>query len=86
MKIEVEARVFMTFPQSEQCLICHTRENKPCLLVPLDDTQEEGRERALPLHVDCVLAKVRLMPIEGVHLLYKVLRHDGSDHGSIERV
>ena len=46
-------RIFENFPKESVCKICGTSYNKPCILVPIDFTENGGNCEAIPIHVDC---------------------------------
>lgn len=52
-------RTFEHFPTDKMCKICGTNDDTPCILVPIDDTDEGNICEAVPVHVDC-LAEIRL--------------------------
>ncbi len=47
-------REFKHYPSSDKCLICNTNEDKPCILVGIDGTQEDNIIEAIPVHSDCI--------------------------------
>lgn len=51
-------RTFDHFPKDSTCKICGENDDKPCILVPIDYTQDGNICEAIPTHVDC-LGKIR---------------------------
>jgi len=47
-------RTFYNFPANSKCPICGTSDNKPCVLVPIDRTEQGNLCKAEPVHVDCL--------------------------------
>ena len=47
-------RVFKEFPKEFTCPICKTNDNKECVLVGKEGTQEGHNIEAQPFHLDCI--------------------------------
>jgi hypothetical protein len=47
-------RTFKEFPKNTKCPICRTSDNKECVLVVIDGTQEGFNAQAQPFHLDCI--------------------------------
>lgn len=47
-------RPFEHFPDHAECVVCKTNQDKPCILVPIDGTEDGGNIEATPIHVDCI--------------------------------
>ena len=47
-------REFEHFPKESMCPICGGSEDKPCFLMPIDDTQKDGICEAQPVHTSCM--------------------------------
>lgn len=60
------SRVFQEFPQNEEfqqeCPLCNTHENKPCILIPIEGTQKDHVVECVVAHLDCVLENVWIYP------------------------
>ena len=54
-------RTFPNFNTSTFCPICGTNEDKPCVLIPIDgtDDKEEKICQAMQVHADCVDLRVK---------------------------
>jgi len=48
------SRISKHFPQTEVCPLCGNRENKECVLVPVDGTQKGINWEAAPIHTECL--------------------------------
>ena len=48
-------REFSQFPEQAKCILCGSNTNKPCVLIPIDGTQEDNIEEAIPVHIDCLV-------------------------------
>lgn len=48
-------RTFEQFQATSECPICHSNENKPCILVAIDGTEDGNICEAQPVHVDCLM-------------------------------
>ena len=70
-------RIFEHFPKEIKCLMCGTSEDKPCILIPIDGTDDDNNCEAVPVHVDCA-TKGDLRFNRDVHIFYKfaVIRKD----------
>lgn len=49
----MKPRTFEHFPKDKICLFCGTNENKECILIPIDHTQEGTICEAIPVHWEC---------------------------------
>ena len=49
-------RTFEHFPEHIPCKICGTNEDKECILIPVDGTDDGNICQAIPIHVDCLMA------------------------------
>lgn len=48
-------RLFDHFPQDKTvCPICGANDDKPCFLIPIDGTEDDGICEAQPAHADCL--------------------------------
>ena len=47
-------RTFDHFPKDSICKLCGTNDDKECILVPVQGTEEDGICEAIPVHIDCV--------------------------------
>lgn len=47
-------KIFEKFPETSNCIICKTNENKQCVLIPIYGTQEDNIIQATPVHLDCL--------------------------------
>lgn len=68
------SRTFEHFPDGIECIVCHTSEDKPCVLIAMDGTADGNIEEAKPVHVDCAIAE-RCVESNGSFLMYKKLSH-----------
>lgn len=64
-------RTFEHFPENEVCLMCGTWEDKPCTLIPIDDTGDGRICEAVPVHAECA-ARGDLRYNRKVNVFYKV--------------
>lgn len=49
------SRIFDHFPADNAiCPICKSREDKSCVLLPIDETEEGNICQAAPTHVECL--------------------------------
>jgi len=55
-------RTFEHYPENSKCPICGTSDNKECVLVPIDGTDDEYNSEAIPTHVECILKMARYSP------------------------
>jgi hypothetical protein len=56
-------RTFKGFnPEGKPCPICHTKEDKECVLVPMLETQEGHNYEAIAVHVGCLELVSTLLP------------------------
>lgn len=69
-------RTFEHFPENFKCLLCGTNEDKPCVLVGVNGTQEGNIEQALPVHVDCI----NLRYYRENNIVYQVCVTEESSH------
>ncbi len=47
-------RLFEHFPKEPICVVCGTNEDKPCFLMPIDNTEKGNICEATPIHADCI--------------------------------
>jgi len=47
-------RTFEHFPNKQKCPICKTNEDKTCVLVGIEGTQEGFNVQAQPFHLECL--------------------------------
>ena len=47
-------KVFEHFSEGKECPICQTGEDKPCVLIPLDGTEDGNICEAVIFHKECV--------------------------------
>jgi len=59
-------RTFEHFPQDIICILCRTNDDKPCILIPIDGTEDGWNCEAEPVHVDCMLIGFRYLKEAGV--------------------
>ena len=45
---------FEHFPLEAKCILCDMNTDKPCCLVGIDGTSDDGIEEYIPIHVDCI--------------------------------
>lgn len=55
-------RIFEHFNTSTKCPICGTNEDKPCTLIGIEGTEEDGNIEALQVHVHCLDIRVKRYP------------------------
>jgi len=48
------SRTFEHFPDTAVCPICATNADGPCVLIPIDGTQDGDCREAKPVHAECV--------------------------------
>lgn len=68
------SRIFPEFPQSKDfetrnatlCPYCNTDDNKPCVLIPIYGTENEGNVQAIVVHHDCLLENLMLLRPNGI--------------------
>jgi len=65
-------RIFEHFPEDIKCVICKTSEDKPCILVAIDGTEDGHNVEANPIHVDCALP-TNMRKMEKSWLIYSRL-------------
>ena len=49
-------RTFKEFPSEQKCILCGTTENKECVLIPIDNTDDGNVCEAKPIHVKCLIS------------------------------
>ena len=47
------SRSFDHFPETDECPICRSSNDAPCVLVPIPGTEDGGNVEARPVHVKC---------------------------------
>ena len=47
-------RTFDHFPENAVCPVCGTSEDKKCVLIAIQGTQEGNISEAAPVHADCI--------------------------------
>jgi len=47
-------REFEHFNDTDRCPICKTGDDKPCILVPIDGTNDGNICQGIAVHVDCI--------------------------------
>lgn len=47
-------RTFKGFPENTNCVICNTNDNKECILIAIDGTDEGNISQATPVHTSCL--------------------------------
>jgi hypothetical protein len=59
-KQRTKMNLFEHFPQDgkTRCPICGTADDKPCFLLPIDGTGNDGLCEAAPTHADCIRKKL----------------------------
>jgi hypothetical protein len=68
-------RTFDHFPPEATCPICGDSMDGACFLVPVDGTEDDGNEEAVPTHVACLKKTVGLWRVHrGVGILYARVR------------
>jgi hypothetical protein len=50
-------RIFPKFNTIDNCPICNTNEDKPCVLIPIEGTEDGYNVEAKPVHCDCIKDK-----------------------------
>lgn len=58
-------KTFPNFPEDTVCRVCGTKDDKECVLIPVDGTEKEA-----PVHVDCLQAD-SFRYSEKLHIFYK---------------
>jgi len=68
-------RIFPQWSSKEgkPCPICGTHDEKPCTLVAIDGTADDGIEEATRVHVDCLCLRYWDSRIEKGDLIYQVI-------------
>ena len=46
---------FESFPQEKKCPFCGTNEDKETILIPIDETEDDGLIECIAAHADCAL-------------------------------
>ena len=69
------SRTFKHFPEDSKCPICNTGEDKECVLVPIDGTEDEdGRIcEAIPIHLYCLIDVENVRYNRQSSILYKIV-------------
>jgi len=64
-------RTFESFPQDHGhlCPVCGTKDDKPCVLIGKQGTQDGNIIEATPFHVDCINPEYMLYN-EGLGIIY----------------
>jgi hypothetical protein len=52
-------KTFEHFNQSTICPICGTKDDKTAVLIPIDDTDNEGICEGMQVHFDCIRLRVK---------------------------
>jgi len=74
------SRQFPHFPKDNAiCPLCETNADKPCVLLPIDGTEEGNIVQAQPTHAGCLLEGFRYNPRVGV--IYRVVPSDKDAKG-----
>ena len=47
-------KIFKQFPENDTCPICKGNEDKPCILIPIQGTEDGNNVEAKPVHADCM--------------------------------
>ena len=47
-------RTFTGFPQDSACPVCHTNEDRECIVIEIDGTINGNICEGQPLHTDCI--------------------------------
>ena len=66
-------KTFEHFPREKICPLCDTSVDRPCILVPIDGTNEGNICEFIPVHVDC-LTKGDLRYNREANVFYKVVK------------
>jgi len=53
----MKPRTFEHFPEDTKCPVCHTNKDIECILLEIDNTENEGICEATPTHLWCAIAK-----------------------------
>ena len=48
-------KLFECFPSKDTCPVCRTNDEKPCILVAMDGTFEDGLVQMMPVHLSCAV-------------------------------
>ena len=64
-------RTFKHFPKDSICKICGENDDKECVLVPVDGTDDGNICEAIPIHMDC-LSKIRYNKKIGVFYIREI--------------
>ena len=61
-------RTFEHFPEESLCPLCNTNEDKECVLLPIDGTEEDNICQAKPVHCSCIasFSKYRVNEDQGI--------------------
>ena len=68
---EIDMRTFDHFPEDKLCPVCKLSRDLPCILIPIDGTQEGNIAEAKPVHVICLEDGWQIN--ENVGVIYKAL-------------
>jgi len=69
-------RPFKHFNQSSLCPICKTNEDRPPILIPIDDTEDDNNCEALQVHLDCINLRVKQNYNESQILFYQIVNKE----------
>ena len=53
-------RIFEHYPPKSDCFLCGENTDKPCVLIEVDGTGDGWIAQAEPVHVDCIISKLRV--------------------------
>ena len=66
-------KTFTHFPSSAVCPLCGTSDDKECILVAIDSTQQGNISEAQPVHVACIKSAIlRYSPKTGIIYMWCV--------------
>lgn len=63
-------KTFPNFSEKAVCRVCGTKDDKECVLIPVDGTEVGGNVKVTPVHVDCLQAD-SFRYSEKLHIFYK---------------
>jgi len=72
------SKVFDHFPADHAtCPVCKTNKDKPCVLLPIDDTEEGNICQGQPTHAECLQSGFRYNQTLGV--IYMMTKESDED-------
>ena len=67
-------RTFKHFPEKTKCPICGKKDDKECVLVAIDGTEDGNIAEGKPIHLGCI--NLRLKRIGDDHVIYQLFNYE----------